>query len=113
MVRNQHPRGVRIGARKGFANELDLLVADAPVLERERARGVDPEHSDALELEERAKRLVNEPPVARQRREETAEHVVKRHVMIAGHAKPLVIRLAQPLEEMAGLFELLGPCALG
>ena len=49
------------------------------------------------------RRVVDEAPVARQRRQEAAQHVVQRHVVIAGHAEHLVAALAQPFEELAGL----------
>ena len=87
--------------------------ADAAVLEGQRARGVDAEHGDAGQLDERAQAVVDEAPVARQRRQEAAQHVVERNVVIAGHAEHLVAALAQPFEEPARLAELLGPRALG
>src|SRR5206468_9779254 len=97
---------------EGFANEGDLVVVDAPVLERERARRVHPEDGDARQLDEWAKRLVDEAAVARQRREEAAQNVVQRDVVIAGHAEHLVPMFPEAFEELAGFPELLGTSAL-
>ena len=72
-----------------------------------------PSTADTGELDERAQALVDEPPVASQRRQEAAQHVVQRDVVIAGHAEHLMAALAQPLEELARFPELLGPGALG
>ena len=59
------------------------------------------------------KRVVDVAPVARQRRQEAAQHVVQRDVVIAGHAEHVMTRVAQPLEEGARLLELLGPARAG
>ena len=59
------------------------------------------------------RRLVDEAAIARERRQEAAQHVVERNVVVAGHAEHFVARCLQPLEELAGLAELLGPRALG
>ena len=59
------------------------------------------------------KRLVDIAAIARERRQEAPKHIVERHVMIAGHAEHFMARLAQPLEELARLLELLGSGALG
>ena len=99
--------------RESLADELDLLLVDAPVLEGQRARGVDAEHRHSRKLDEGAQRLVDESAVAGERREEAAQHVVQRNIVVAGHADHLVAAVAQPFEELAGLAELLGPRALG
>ena len=92
---------------------MNLLLVNPPVLEGQRASGVDPEHSYAGKLDERAQGLVDEAAVAGERREKTAEDVIQRHVMVAGNAEHLVAAFTQPLEKLAGLAKLLGPGALG
>src|SRR5215218_8518785 len=113
MMRHQYARHIRIGPREGLADELHLVVADPPVLEGQRTGRVDPEHGDAGHLDEWAQSLVDEAAIAGERRKETAEHIVERHVVIAGNADHFVAALAEPLEELAGFLELLGPRALG
>ena len=54
MVRHQDAERFLGRARERVADELDLVLVDAPVLERQRPRGVDPEHRDARQLDERA-----------------------------------------------------------
>src|SRR5438105_10250746 len=63
MMRDQHPRGVGIRPCKGFADELELLFADPPVLEGERPRGVDAKHRQAFSLDEWTQGLVDEAAV--------------------------------------------------
>jgi hypothetical protein len=91
-------------------NERAVLM---PILEGERARGVDAEHRDAGQFDERAQGVVDEPAVAGERGEETAEHVVKRHIVIARNPEHVVAALAQSVEKFAGVAKLLGPRTLG
>jgi len=113
VMGDQHAHRVGRRSRKGLAAELDLVPVDPPVLESQRPRSVDPKHRHAGQFDEGAKALVDESAVPRQRRQEAAKHVVKRHVMVAGDAKHLVPVVAQALEEMAGFAELLGSGPLG
>ena len=111
-MRDQHARHVRIGPRKGFADKLHLLLAHPSVLEGQRPGGVDAENRHARQLDERAERLVDIAAIARERRQEASKHIVQRHVMISGDAEHFMARIAQPVEELAGLLELLGSGAL-
>jgi len=113
MVSDQNTHRLARCARKGLADEFDLIGVDAAVLEGQRARGVDAEHRNSRQLDEWAQGLVDEAAVARERRQEAAEHVIQRHVVIAGHSDHIVAALAQAVEELASLAELLGPGALG
>ena len=90
-------------SREGLADEFDLLLAHPALLEGQRARGVDAEHGHTGQLDERAQAVVDEAPVTRQRRQEAAQHVVQRDVVVAGDAEDLVAALAQALEELARL----------
>ncbi len=65
------------------------------------------------QLDEGAQALVDEAPVARQRRKEAAQHVVQRNVVVSGNTEHLVPTLPQAFEELACLAKLLGACALG
>src|SRR5438445_8840334 len=65
MMRDQHPRRVRIRPCKGFADEFELLFADPPVLESERPGGVDAKHRQAFGLYEWTQGLVDKAAVAR------------------------------------------------
>ena len=113
MVSDDDAHRLARRARECFADELDLVLVDASVLEGQRPRGVDAEHRDAGKLDERAQGLVDEAAVAGERRQEAAQHVVERNVVVAGNSEHLVTAVAQPLEELARLAELLGPRALG
>ena len=98
---------------KRIADEGDLVLVDPAVLERQRARSVDPEHGKSRQLDERAQVVVDEAAIAGERRQETAKHVVERNIVVAGNSEHFVTGMLKPLEELAGLAELLGPGALG
>ena len=113
MMHDQKPRLLRVGPGEAVADEGDLLLADMPVLEGQRSRGVDPQHGRIGQIEHRAQIVVDVALVTVQRRQEAAKHVVQRNVVIARNAEHFVALVAQPGEEGAGLLELLGPGALG
>ncbi len=58
------------------------------------------------------KDFVDETPVARKRRQESAQNVVERHIVVAGNAKHFVAGMLEPFEEPARIAELLGAGAL-
>ena len=113
MMGDEDPHGVLGSPGKCLAGELDLALADPAVLERQRARGIDSQHCDAGQFEERTQGVVDEPAVAGQWRKEAAKHVVERNVVVARYAQDFVAAFAQPLEEAACLLELIGRGALG
>ena len=81
VMGDQNSRSVWPCPRKGFADEIDLLLVDPPVLERQRARRVDPQHRRARQLVERAKAFVDEAAITGQRRQEASQDIVQRHIM--------------------------------
>ena len=85
MVSHQDSHHIGVGALERLADERHLLVADASVLEGEGSRGVDPEHRRALDLVERAERVVDVAPVAVQWPGKAPEDVAQRHGLIAPH----------------------------
>ena len=99
-------------ARKGIADECNLVAIDAAVLERQGASGVDPQNGEARKLNKRAEIVVDEAAIAGERRQEAPENVIERHIMVTRNAEHLVARILKPLEELARLLELVGPCAL-
>ena len=113
VMGDQHSHRLRRRPRESVANEFDLVFVHPAFLEGQRTRRIDAEHCHARELDEGTQALVDEPPIARQRRQEAPEHIVEGDVVIAGHAEHLVPALAQPFEEAARLLELLGARALG
>lgn len=86
VVSHQDPHRVPRASRENIANEFHLILVDPAVLECKRAGSVDPQNRDAGELDERAKRLINEAAIASERREESTQHIVERHVVIAWHS---------------------------
>src|SRR5690348_201149 len=112
MMRHEHPEGFARRPRKGLTDKGDLLLVDPSVLESQRARGVDAKYCEAGKLDEWTQIFVDESAVPRERGEEPAEHIVERHVVIAGNAKHLVTGILKPFEEAARLLELLCPGAL-
>ncbi len=113
VMRDQHLEVALRRFREMLADEIALLRIDPPVLDRQRPRGVEPEHRHALHPVPRAKRVIDILLVACKRRQKTAEHVVQRHVVIARHRQHFVTRVAQMLEEFARLLILLGLRPLG
>src|SRR5215213_8432116 len=112
MMSNENARlGASLG--EGRLYEFDLLSAQATVLESQRAGSVDAEHCGPVELMKGAERAVDVALVAGQWRQEAPEHVIQRHVVIAGDAKHLMAGVLEARHEPAGFLELLGPGALG
>ena len=113
MVGDEDP-GLRLGhAAEAVADERHLLVADPPVLEGQRARRVDAEHGEPLALEPGAEIVVDMAPIAAQRTREALQDVVERHVVIAGDAQRRQPGRLEPVEEGAGLVEIVDRAPAG
>src|SRR5205085_3146636 len=108
MVRHQHSHRIGRRPREGFADECDLIAADAPILEGQRPRGVDAKDYNFWQLDERAQGLIDEAPISCQRRQEAPKHVVKRDIMVSRNTEHFMPALAQPFEKLACLMKLLG-----
>ncbi len=113
MVRDQDLSRIGIGPIERVADEPHLVLIDSPVLEGERTGGVDSKHRRTRDFLQRAERVVDVARVAGQRRQEAAEDVVERDVVVAGNRQHLVPGVAEPFEEAARFLELLGPGTLG
>ena len=96
--------------RHALVQPLHLLPVDAAVLEGERTRGVDAGDGDLVIGVKRLQVRADELAVLGQRREEALEHVVERHVVVAGNHD---LRLRQPVQELARRPEFVRLGALG
>src|ERR1700747_555774 len=101
MMGDENSRCLRVNAREGFADELNLAFTDAALLEGERAGRVNAENRDAGQLDEGAQRFVDVAAIPREGRKEASKHVVERHVVIAGNAQHFMSAFAQLFEKVA------------
>lgn len=98
VMRNENPDLAWRDRTEALLHEADLLLVDAPILERERARGVEAQHRDLTIFEPRAEDIVDVVPIALQRCSETSYNIVERYVVIAGHQKKGMACRTQSLE---------------
>jgi hypothetical protein len=96
MMRYENSGFGRCHCRKAFPNHRDLVMIDPPVLDRQRSRGVDPEHCDVVIFEPRAEVIVDISFIPVERRSKTCEHVIQRHIMITGDLQNREARSAKP-----------------
>ena len=91
--------------REAAPHARQLVFADPPSLERQRARGVDAQYRNLIVGKERLQVASNVAPVFVERLQHSAEHIVQLHIMIAGHHD---LRRWQRVEKTTGLPKLLG-----
>jgi hypothetical protein len=96
--------------REAAPDRRHLLVVDAAVLERERARGVDADDRDLAVDEGRLEVAVDDSTVLAQRAEEALPDAVERHVVVARDHQA---GRREPGEEVARFLELRLLRALG
>ena len=98
------------GAREVLHDLVDLSFVDLALPHRERSRGVDADHDDLVVPEHRREIGRDGARISRQRRDETREQVVERHIVIAGHDQP---RKRQRVQERprGGEFAIASPVA--
>src|SRR5436190_17206837 len=96
----QHRLGERLEAA---LDRRHLLLVDAPVLERERARGVDADDRDLVVDERRLEVGLDDATVLAERAEKALPDAVQRHVVIARNDD---LRARQAIEKGACVLEL-------
>ena len=108
MVGDEHAQATVAGGREPALERVDVGAGDTAVRGR-GARGVDaPHHEHVVDVRWRQV-VVDHPAVAPKRREESADEVIQRHVVVAGHHQP---RRGQLVEEAASSRELRSARAL-
>jgi len=107
--------------REAAADRRHLLVVDAPVLERQRARGVDADDGDLVVDEGRLEVGRDHPPVLAERAQEPLPDAIERHVVVARNddrrcpdageeiARLLELRLLRALRQVARDDDDIGP----
>ena len=103
MMRDDDARQTGRQTAQAFPQGIDLLVADAAILERQGAGRVDAQHGDFL-VHVLGRQIVRHmAPVLHQRRQEAGKDVVEGHVMVARHDD---LRPRQAVEKVTCLLEL-------
>ncbi len=85
MVGDDDARVLLAHVGKARADLRHLLLVDAAILERQRARRVHAQHGDLVVGIERRQVVGDIAPVARERLREAAEYIVERDVVVARH----------------------------
>ena len=103
MVRDDDARQTGRQTAQAFTQDIDLLVADAAILERQGAGRVDAQHGDFL-VHVFGRQIVRHmAPVFHQRRQKAGKDVIQGHVMVARHDD---LRPRQAVEKNPRLLEL-------
>lgn len=109
VVRDHDPRDLRRDMAEPLAKMRDLAPRHASPLESTRMRRVDPHDGDLVVGVERLEVAADVAAVVGQRKHETGENIVKRHVVVAGDDDQ---RARESLEELARLPKLAAAGAL-
>ena len=103
MMRDDDARQTGRQTAQAFTQDIDLLVADAAILERQRAGRVDAQHGDFL-VHVFGRQIVRHvAPVFHQWRQKAGKDVIQGHVMVARHHH---LRPRQAVEKSPRLLEL-------
>ena len=100
MVGDQDARHV-FGSMRAKVSRMKAICSSLilPSLKVSERAVLMPSTAAVGKLVKRAQVVVDVAAVAGQRRQEAAQHVVERDVVIARHAEHVMARVAQPLEE--------------
>ena len=103
MVGHQNTNYGRRELLEQMENAAQLAPPDSSAADGERARRIRANQGDFIVDLKRREVVGHVPTVLTQRTEEPGEHVVQRHIVVAGHEQ---LRLRQGVEECAGGLEL-------